>query len=388
MRRCHGLLLVLAGAEMFAAESGGIRLDAPQEALADGSQSLATVSLSGQDPKSRADLVGAPIPFYNPALGAGLGGFLGYLFPLDRTDRVSPPSAIGLGGFATDNGSWGVVAGHVGYADQDSRRWTVVSGYSELTYRYYGTGYEEGASNQEIAIDQQISFGLVEGLWRVAPNWYVGPRAMVSHSEASLHHSAQTGNAVIDDFLNQDLVSTAISPGIHLQFDSRDSTFSPGTGSLLDVVVMVSPQALGSTTSYSATKMAANHYLRLTPSQVLALRVAGKYASDDAPFYVLPTAGGTEGLRGYVPGQYRDHLLVSGQGEWRWMMFRSLGLTAFAGVAAVGEDVRALNDHPLLPAGGAGLLWRLSDTFPISMRLDGAWGRDSQTIYFSVGEAF
>ena len=386
-RHCR-LALTLLSSAVIAAESSGIRLDAPQEPLADGSASLAAVSLTGKDATATSDVIGAPVPFYNPALGAGLGGFIGYLFPYDKSDHESPPSVIGVGGFATDNGSWGAFAGHVGYADSDSRRWTLVGGYTELTYRYYGSGYSQGATGNEVSIDQQVTFGLVEGLWLVAPDWYLGPRLMATHSEVSLHQPAQTGNSAIDDFLNQDSVTTAISPGVHLQFDSRDNTFSPGSGSLFDLMVMVSPEVLGSTTNYAVTKLAANYYLRLTPTQVLASRFAGKYAGENAPFYVQPSAGGPEGLRGYVPGQYLDHLLLSGQAEWRWMTFSYLGVTAFAGAAAVGDDFRDLGDHPLLPAAGAGIILRLSDKFPVSMRLDAAWGRDSQTIYFSVGEAF
>jgi Omp85 superfamily domain len=388
IKRHRRLALTLLSSAVIAAESSGVRLDAPQEQLADGSTSLAAVSLTGKDATAKSDIIGAPVPFYNPALGAGLGGFVGYLFPYDKTDRESPPSVIGVGGFATDNGSWGAFAGHVGYADSNSKRWTVVGGYSELTYHYYGSGYSQGATGHEVEIDQQVTLGLAEELWLVAPDWFFGPRLMATHSEVSLHQPPQTGNSAIDDFLSQVSVTTAISPGVHLQFDSRDNTFSPGSGTLFDLMLMVSPEVFGSTTNYAVTKLAANQYLRLTPAQVLAFRIAGKYAGENAPFYVQPSAGGPEGLRGYVPGQYLDHLLLSGQAEWRWMTFSRLGVTAFAGAVAVGEDFQDLAENPLLPAVGAGIILRLSDKFPVSMRLDAAWGRDSQTIYFSVGEAF
>jgi hypothetical protein len=45
-------------------------------------------------------------------------------------------------------------------------------------------------------------------------------------------------------------------------------------------------------------------------------------------------------------------------------------------------------DAPLLPAGGVGLRYQLTQKYPMHMRLHYAWGRDGGLLYFSVGEAF
>ncbi|WP_265468552.1 hypothetical protein [Arenimonas daejeonensis] len=41
-----------------------------------------------------------------------------------------------------------------------------------------------------------------------------------------------------------------------------------------------------------------------------------------------------------------------------------------------------------LPSGGAGLRFRASKTYNINISLDYAVGRDSEALYFYIGEAF
>lgn len=44
-------------------------------------------------------------------IGSGLDLGVGYIFQLDPNDKVSPPSAVGAGGFFTSNGSKGFGVG-------------------------------------------------------------------------------------------------------------------------------------------------------------------------------------------------------------------------------------------------------------------------------------
>src|SRR6266576_1562925 len=48
-------------------------------------------------------LIIAPMPISSPALGTGLVPVLGYIFPLQKNDKVSPPSVIGAAGLITNN---------------------------------------------------------------------------------------------------------------------------------------------------------------------------------------------------------------------------------------------------------------------------------------------
>jgi hypothetical protein len=45
-------------------------------------------------------------------------------------------------------------------------------------------------------------------------------------------------------------------------------------------------------------------------------------------------------------------------------------------------------DATVLPAGGLGLRYQLTNAYPMHVRLDYAWGRDGGILYFAVAEAF
>ena len=65
-----------------------------------------------------------------------------------------------------------------------------------------------------------------------------------------------------------------------------------------------------------------------------------------------------------------------------------MGATMFGGFAQVAPSVGKLTDALVLPAGGVGLRYQLTNEYPMHMRFDIAWGRDEPLFYFSVGEAF
>ena len=55
--------------------------------------------------KKRGTWIIAPIPISSPAIGSGLVLALGYVFKLDESDDVSPPSTLGVMGAFTNNGT-------------------------------------------------------------------------------------------------------------------------------------------------------------------------------------------------------------------------------------------------------------------------------------------
>ena len=76
----------------------------------------------------RGEIVVAPFPISNPALGSGLVLVGGYLFPLSKKDEISPNSIVGGGSFYTSNGSWLWGAGTKLYLMQDRLRLTAFYG--------------------------------------------------------------------------------------------------------------------------------------------------------------------------------------------------------------------------------------------------------------------
>jgi hypothetical protein len=71
--------------------------------------------------KKRGTLIIAPIPISSPAIGSGLVLALGYVFKLDESDDVSPPSTLGVMGAFTNNGTRASLGGTDGQLQNKDR---------------------------------------------------------------------------------------------------------------------------------------------------------------------------------------------------------------------------------------------------------------------------
>ena len=76
------------------------------------------------------------------------------------------------------------------------------------------------------------------------------------------------------------------------------------------------------------------------------------------------------------------------QAEYRRELFWRIGMVAFAGFGGIARELNQFRSDELLPAGGAGLRFRLTKTNPINFRVDYGRGRAGHTLSISVGEAF
>jgi hypothetical protein len=93
---------------------------------------------------SRGSFVVAPIPISNPALGSGLVPVVGYIFPISKKDKVSPPSVVGGAALFTDNGSRAAAFAGQLYFAHNTYKTTAVYARGNLNYDLYGSGTSEG----------------------------------------------------------------------------------------------------------------------------------------------------------------------------------------------------------------------------------------------------
>ncbi|MBP6123557.1 MAG: hypothetical protein KA516_14475, partial [Providencia sp.] len=60
-----------------------------------------------------------PGPFYTPEMGLGVGTALVGLYRIDKDDKITQPSSIGLSGFASSTGAFGVNFTNYNFVDND-----------------------------------------------------------------------------------------------------------------------------------------------------------------------------------------------------------------------------------------------------------------------------
>ena len=336
-------------------------------------------------PKSKNEIVVAPFPISNPAIGSGLVVVGGYLFPLSKKDEASPDSMIGGGAFYTSNGSWLWGAGTKLYLKHDRFRITGAYGRAQLHYDLYGIGNTAGSQDLFLPINQGGKALLMETLIRVTNKLFIGPRYQWRDLDARVKGDNLPPSFNIDPI---ELKSTTSSLGIHIQHDLRDSQFYPRKGALIDVVADFFQGDFGSDFSYQSYTFAFNKYSGLSPRQVLAFRVFGCATAGHVPFYDLCLLGMHNDVRGYKAGRYRDKLMLTTQVEYRLELPKRFGAAAFVGLGEVAPDVGAFNYDNLKPAGGAGIRFILAKKNHVNLRVDYAVGKQGGGVYMGVAEAF
>ncbi|MEX0329831.1 MAG: BamA/TamA family outer membrane protein [Puniceicoccaceae bacterium] len=326
----------------------------------------------------------APIPSYSPTFGWTLAVPVARVYRPESANPEDPAWMTGVGGFYSENESWGGGLFHRMNLGHDKWRLMSALAYADINYNYYGFGNIGGDRDRYIELSQTFGGGVLEALREISPNLYFGMRLVGTRTEVT-----DIGFPTLNLDLpgpEKGLVMDIVSLIPRLLYDTRDNDFYPHSGTLASLQVTLSSDSWGSDFEYSLYKLEWNHYLSLGDNQVLAMRVAGKYAAGRAPFFVLPAMGQGSDLRGYLAGVYRDNALVAGQAEYRLRLTKRFGIVAFAGIGGVGPGLDDLEEA--LPSYGGGLRWVLAKENDISLRVDIGWGKNDHEIYVGVGEAF
>ena len=324
----------------------------------------------------------APLPFRNSQIGWGGALLIGAIHRFDDDTTVKPSTGM-VGGLASENGSWGVMAVEVARFKRDTWRVRGLINYLDLNYDFYGIGIDAGEAGRSVPLDQTVFMTGGAVLRRVGGNVYLGGSILWLETTVKLRDSLP-GLPVPDQTKAQ-----LLAPGIQGEFDTRDNDYWPVRGSLAELKARFFSTSTGESGTFQRYTFSWSWYNGLRGGDlVLVTNVNACAAPGDAPFYGLCTLGfGRYTMRGYTQGRYRDHYGNVVQAELRGHRAR-FGAVVFGSVGQVAETGGDIFEAELLPAGGLGARYQLTAKYPMHLRLDYSWGRDGGLLYFSVGEAF
>ena len=335
----------------------------------------------------RGEFAAAPIPIVNPTVGNGLGGMAMYAFRLRAKDDRSPPSVLGGGGFATDNGSWLTALGGKFHLFGDRLRISGGMATGRVNYDFFGIGGERGEDRAAIPLTQAVTGALIESKVRFLGNWFIGPRYLWSTSSVGIDWD-KIGAELPPNLPERDFRLQTAALGLKIERDSRDSQFFPLKGSFFDIKTDFFSPKFGSDRSYTIVDVSYSGFASFSEQNVIAYRVAACGSSDDAPFYSVCPLGRPQDLRGYQLGEYRDYRMLVGQVEYRREVIWRFGAVGFFGLGAVAETFGDFTADALKPGGGVGVRFLLAKQNRINLRFDYAWGQSDSAFYIGLGEAF
>jgi outer membrane protein assembly factor BamA len=169
---------------------------------------------------------------------------------------------------------------------------------------------------------------------------------------------------------------TYLHADVALDVDTRDFPGYPASGGRYRVSMAAFHDQTFGHFSFRRFEADAARYLPLGRS-VFALRgrlgMSQTGTGQEMPFYMLPTLGGSNSLRGYLDYRFRDRNVLLADAEYRWPIARLVDAAVFYDAGTVAPDASGLTSR-LTTDYGIGV--RLHSARHLIARLDVARGRE------------
>ncbi|MFY8003529.1 MAG: BamA/TamA family outer membrane protein [Chitinophagaceae bacterium] len=270
-------------------------------------------------------------------------------------------------------------------------------------------------NHEKLILSEQISFSsFPDKFWGIGPNAKNEAEESYSFKQiyVNLHPWIKLGRSLFIGFPfeMQKLISVDYKPGGLLEtqniagrdgyfiaglgtsitYDTRNHAFTPNGGTYLQLFFNHFDDYLGSHYTYSNLVVDFRKYMPLSRKTVLAtqLNYFGVFGNQ-IPLRSLALLGGSNSMRGYHSGRFRDNQLLVAQAEWRHNFNKSLGIVFFGGLANVADSPGKFELRSIKHSFGGGFRFSLNKKERLNLRLDYGIGRDGNSgFYFQIGEAF
>jgi hypothetical protein len=321
-----------------------------------------------------------PIIITEPAVGYG-GGLAGLFFDqplgealktsLGETGHAVPPNITGIGGFKTENGSWGALLGHHHTWLRDRYRYLGGIGKAELTLDYYGLlGNPRSYQLDSVGLMQQL-------LARAGDtDWFLGARYV--WLQAKPFFGAGWPSELEAKPLKEVRIGRLSFIADH---DTRNNIFSPTSGHFVEAELVVARQELGGTTSYEQANLRGFDWLALGKHFVLGLRGDLQATRGDVPFFARPFIN----LRGVPALRYQDDAAAVAETELWWLATPRWSLLGFTGAGRAWGQRDTFSEVETITAVGAGFRYLIARKLGIHAGIDVAHGPEDTVFYIQVG---
>jgi len=323
-----------------------------------------------------------PIVITEPAIGYG-GGIAGmFIRPRKQagSEGFARPNISIAGGFATENGTWGAILGDSSHWMDERLQTLAATATGELHLDFYGLGQASDSLDEAVSYQLDFAMLLLQGNWKLDAKspWSFGLRYIYSQVEPKLEDDPQFPGLA-------DNIDMKISaPALVLEFDSRNSLFTPTRGMYAESSYMASRDELGATEEFERFQQVVMGWLPLGEKVTLGLRGDYQWSSDGTPFFLRPYIK----LRGVEAMRYQGDDMASAELEARWQMRGRWSLVGAAGYGTARTDRELYSATRDVVSGAVGFRYELARKFGMHAGLDVGFSEDTTAVYIQVGNAW
>ncbi|MEX2513418.1 MAG: BamA/TamA family outer membrane protein [Cyclobacteriaceae bacterium] len=322
-----------------------------------------------------------PALTYAPETSFGIGARAIKVFkPSNVSDSVTRPSSLPITFLYTLNRQ-AIFTGEIDLWTDHNRSY--LNGRIELTdypFWFYGIGQETGRDAEEYYATRYFYFHL-DYERKIARGIYLGPRYEFRADDI---YQKLPGGALDSGRIPGSSGQRLSGFGMVLNYDTRDHIFQPSEGVFHRLSYMGFHSLFGSNFNFGQYVLDARKYLGLNNGQVLVGQAWLSFTSGNAPFQHVSLIGGSDLMRGYFEGRFRDRHAMVYQTEYRIPVYRHLGIVIFGSAGQVAGGLPAFGWDRFKWGGGLGFRYQISED-GLTLRLDIAFG-DQRAFYFGLNE--
>jgi hypothetical protein len=344
------------------------------------------------EPSRKASFAVVPGPFYNPNQGLGVTVIPMLLF--HPTQDESPPSIVALMGLyavlpplddASSRYSWALGLVSRLYLDDDRWRLITAMAYFDLFREFHGIGGDRSSA----ALFDYRQYGAIvflqamhEILWKkFYAGLAVGYTAFRTSTQDPANQEILASLGTGQDWSGQPNL------GVAAQYDTKDDQYYPTSG--VDFNLRLNG-SVKSSQEYLVLVPSVNQYFPLADKGrvVLAYRIFGQFGFGDLPLASYANYGSRGTTLGYATGDYVDKMMLGGEVEARWLVWRRIGLEAGFGLGKVFPSFDEFGPQPWLPGGWGSITYKVLEAQNIRARVTGAVSKTGGALYFAIGQNF
>jgi outer membrane protein assembly factor BamA len=182
-----------------------------------------------------------------------------------------------------------------------------------------------------------------------------------------------------------------LNGGVFAQYDYRDIPGGPRNGGNYIARYTYNKDVGLQQHTFRRLELEAQQYIPFfNQRRVIALRgrsdLTYKNRNQTLPFYLQPTLGGSNDLRGFRPFRFTDDNMVVLNADYRSVIFSGLDMEVFGDAGKVFHSKRDWDLHDLEGAYGIGMRFNARNT--VFMRIDAGFSREGFQVWVKFNNVF
>lgn len=259
------------------------------------------------------------------------------------------------------------------------------TGYTDFSEYYWGLGSHQLPKDDGTNVFYNRTYAFGVATKKVADKAFVGLGFDWGYTQ-DVDYTPEDGSTINHDLIGESQIAGV---GPVLLLDKRDNPFSAFTGWYLEIAPLFYGNFLGGKHTYQKFTVDARKFTLINPKNFLGFQFFTTLSNGDIPFREIPRLGGSNQMRGYVEGRFRDNQYYTLQTEYRRNINKYFWGAAFANIGQVAPTIAAFGSQQLYSAAGLGMRFQFNREKNLFTRIDVAVNQFGDfSFYFRLMDAF